>query len=129
VLTLLCRSPDSPDDSKGLPPGNTSYEMPSTAWTSPSSVRNSTTRSRIERTGSGTNPPLLAGRGASRSPSPMKVDAEDDGDDRQAGEHGQPPFFWGLFLAGTATRNAERRGRRLDAEAEEGKRPPRSGSR
>src|SRR6266446_1609901 len=33
--------------------------MPSTAWTTPSSVPNSTTRSRIDRTGSGTNSPLL----------------------------------------------------------------------
>src|SRR6266446_5407878 len=90
--------------------------MPSTAWTTPSSVPNSTTRSRIDRTGSGTNSPLLRIERVSE-PVADEVDAEDDGDDREAWEHGQPPLL--RIVLTRCDEHAERGRRRLDAEAEE----------
>src|SRR5437763_14219792 len=93
-----------------------SYVMSSTAWTTPSSVLNSTARFRIERIGSGTNTPL---RRVERVAEPVahEVDAEHDRHDREAGEHRQPP----LLRVGLPARDehAERGRRRLDAEAEE----------
>ena len=52
ILTLF-PEPDSPTI-PSVSPAAMSYVTPSTAWTTPSSVLNSTVRSLIERTGSGT---------------------------------------------------------------------------
>src|SRR6266496_5190480 len=93
--------------------------MSSTAWTMPSSVLTSTIRFRIERSGSGTNPPLGRIESVAKSVA-HEVHAEDDHHDRQAGEDGQPPLLWVRLAAGNEY--AERRRRRLDAEAEEGQR-------
>src|SRR6476661_8999104 len=93
-----------------------SYVMSSTAWTMPSSVLNSTARLRIERTGSGTNPPLGRIERVAQSVA-HEVDAEHDHHDRQAREHGQPPLLRVRLTAGDE--HAERGCRRLDAEAEE----------
>src|ERR1700754_3179699 len=93
--------------------------MPSTAWTMPSSVLNSTTRSLIESRGSGTHPPL---RRVERVPQAVadEVDAQDDQDEGQAREDGQPPLLRIRLCRGDE--HAERRRRRLDPEAEEGER-------
>src|ERR1700733_7563436 len=90
VLTLL-PDPDSPTI-PSVSPGKTSYVMSSTAWTTPSSVLNSTARFLIERTGSGTNSPL---RRIERVAQPVadEVHAENDQHDRQAGEDRQPPLL------------------------------------
>src|SRR5262245_25718941 len=115
VETLL-PEPDSPTIPT-VSPGKMSYETPSTAWTIPSSGLNSTTRSVIERIGSGTHAPLLW---VERIPEAVadEVDAEDDQDDRQAREDRQPPLL--RVLLRVTDEPAERRRRRLDAEAEEG---------
>src|SRR6266550_2953844 len=123
VETLL-PEPDSPTI-PSVSPGKSSYETPSTAWTIPSSVLNSTTRSLIARSGSGTHPPLL---GIERVPEAVadEVDAKDDGHDRQAWEDRQPPR--GLpgkrrrVCLGVVDEHAEGRSRRLDPEPEEGER-------
>src|SRR5581483_8576296 len=143
VLTLL-PEPDSPTI-PSVSPGKTSYEMPSTAWTMPSSVRNSTARSRIDRSGSaaiyaltlrsapesaahfpgaprnisctsGTNSPLLRVERVAQ-PVADEVDADHDDHEHEAGQHGQPPFLRELLAAGDEL--AERRRRVGDAEAEE----------
>src|SRR4029079_9514747 len=90
--------------------------MPSTAWTTPSSVLNSTTRSLIERMGSGTNPPL---RRVERVPQAVahEVHEEHDRDDRQTREHREPPLL-GLRLR-LGDEHPEGRRRRLDPEPEE----------
>src|SRR4029077_1470773 len=117
VETLL-PEPDSPTiPSVSL--GKTSYEIPSTAWTIPSSVLNSTTRSLIERTGSGTHPPLLRVERVAEAVAD-EVDAQDDQDEGHAREDGQPPRLRALLRL--ADEHAERRRRRLDPEAEEGER-------
>src|SRR5579859_4808212 len=90
VLTLL-PEPDSPTI-PSVSPGNTSYVIPSTAWTTPSSVLNSTARSRIARSGSGTDPPLLRVERVSQ-PVSDEVDAKRDDDDRQPREEGEPPLL------------------------------------
>src|SRR3954468_19056174 len=107
--------PDSPTMPR-VSPGKTSYEMSSTACTMPSSVRNSTTRLRIDRTGSGTNSPLLR---VERVPETVahEVDRDDDDQKRQARENGDPPVLRALLAVGD--QRPERRRRRLDAEAEE----------
>src|SRR2546428_10295720 len=91
--------------------------MPSTACTTPSSVWNSTTRSRIDSTGSGTD--LALGRIERVAEAVAdEVDAEDDEHDRQPREGDEPP----LARRGVLTvrdQLAERRRRRLHAEAEE----------
>src|SRR5438094_1122120 len=93
-----------------------SYVMSSTAWTMPSSVLNSTARFWIDRTGSGTDPPL---RRIERVAQPVahEVDAEHDHHDRQPRKHGQPPLLRVRLTA--RDEHAERGGRRLDPEAEE----------
>src|SRR3954469_9346262 len=94
VETLL-PEPDSPTI-PSVSPGKRSYETPSTAWTIPSSVLNSTTRSSIERIGSGTYPPLLR---VERVPETVadEVHTEDDQNDQQAREDRQPPLH-GIVL-------------------------------
>src|SRR5581483_8502416 len=93
--------------------------MPSTAWTTPSSVRNSTARSVIESSGSGTNSALLRVEGIAKAVAD-EVDAEDDEHDREAREHRQPPLLRVVLAAGDE--RAERRRGRLDPEPEEGER-------
>src|SRR5437879_1907259 len=93
-----------------------SYVMSFTAWTMPSSVLNSTARFLIERTGSGTDPPLRRIERVSQAVTD-EVDAEDDRHDRQAREHRQPPLL-GIVLA-RRDEHAERRRGRSDPEAEE----------
>src|SRR6478609_1855857 len=90
--------------------------MSSTAWTTPSSVLNSTARFLIERIGSGTNSPL---RRIERVAQPVadEVHAQHDQDDRQAREDRQPPLL-GVRLA-PLHEVAERGRRRGDAEAKE----------
>src|ERR671934_2669489 len=95
VLTLL-PEPDSPT-MPSVSPGYRSYDTPSTACTIPSSVLNSTTRSRIERTGSGTDAALCGIEGVAETVAD-EVDAEDDDDDHQAGEGDEPPFVEARFL-------------------------------
>src|SRR5581483_9395993 len=90
--------------------------MPSTAWTTPSSVRNSTTRSLIERIGSGTDSPLLRVESVAK-PVADEVHAEHDQDDRQTRKDRQPPLL-GVRLR-VRDEDAERRGRVLDPEPEE----------
>ena len=87
MLTLF-PEPDSPT-TPSVSPAKRSYVTPSTAWTTPSSVSNSTVRSLIERTGSGTNP--LSG--IERVPQAVtdEVDAQHDEDDRQPRESDEPP--------------------------------------
>src|SRR5215218_7067819 len=91
--------------------------MSLTAWTTPSSVANSTTRSRSDSTGSGTGPPL---RRIERVAQPVadEVDAEDDQHDRQAGEGDEPPVL-GRHVLTVGDQLPERGRRRLNAEAEE----------
>src|SRR5205823_11327351 len=115
-LTLL-PDPDSPTMPR-VSPGNTSNDTPSTAWTTPSSVANSTTRSRIERIGSGTRSALGRVEGVAK-PVTDEVDAEDDQHDRQARERDQPPHARRHVLA-VVDQLAERRVGRLDPEPEEG---------
>src|SRR5512133_3549398 len=83
VLTLL-PEPDSPTI-PSVSPGKRSYEMPSTACTTPSSVVNSTTRSRIERSGSGTDAALGGIEGVAE-PVTDEVDAQHDDHDHDPGE-------------------------------------------
>src|SRR5438874_9737544 len=113
VLTLL-PEPDSPTI-PSVSPGKTSYEMSSTAWTIPSSVLNSTTRSRIDRTGSGTTgsgtDSTLRRVESVAQPVADEVDAQHDQHDRQAREHRQPPRLRVRLPAGDE--HPERRGRRL----------------
>src|SRR4051812_28807487 len=115
VETLL-PEPDSPTIPR-ISPGKSSYETPSTAWTIPSSVLNSTARSSIARSGSGTHPPLLRVECVPEAVAD-EVHAEHDQDDQQAREDRQPPLR-GIVLP-VVDEHAERRGRRRDAEAEEG---------
>src|SRR5712691_4385273 len=91
--------------------------MPSTAWTIPSSVANSTTRSRTERTGSGTDSPLGRVERVSETVAD-EVDAENDQHERQTREDSQPP---GLRVV-LAVEDEHAEGGRgwLDAEPEEG---------
>src|SRR5712692_8228126 len=89
--------------------------MPSTAWTIPSSVVNSTVRSRIEMIGSGTDPLGRVERVAESVAD--EVDAEHDQDDEQTGKEGQPPRL--RVGLSTGDEHTERRRRRLDPEAEE----------
>src|SRR3954454_14981925 len=117
VETLL-PEPDSPT-MPSVSPGKRSYETPSTAWTIPSSVLNSTTRSLIERTGSGTHSPLGRVERIAEAVAD-EVHAEDDGNDGQARKDGQPPLLW--IRSRLADEHAEGRRRRLDPEAEEGER-------
>src|SRR5215468_6402302 len=109
VETLL-PEPDSPTMPR-ISPGKMSYDTPSTAWTIPSSVLNSTTRSLIERSGSGTHSPLLR---VERVPEAVadEVDAKDDQDDRQAREDRQPPLL--RVLLRVVDEPSEGRRRRLD---------------
>src|SRR6266851_1224603 len=93
--------------------------MPSTAWTMPSSVPNSTTRSLIDRTGSGTDPALLRIERVAETV-PDEVDGEDDDHDHQAREDCQPPLL--RVVLARRDEDAERGRRRLDAEAEKGER-------
>src|SRR5205823_878081 len=113
MLTLL-PEPDSPTI-PSVSPGKTSEVTPSTAWTIPSSVLNSTVRSRIERTGSGTNSLSRIERVSQAVPN--EVDAEHDEDDRQPGEGDEPPVVRGDVLP-VGDQLSERRGRWLHAEAE-----------
>ena len=73
--------------------------------------------SRTDRSGSGTDPPL--GR-IERVAQPVadEVDAEGDQDDHEPRERDEPPELEALALA-LVDEDAERRGRRLDAESEE----------
>src|SRR5436190_5679604 len=123
VETLL-PEPDSPTI-PSVSPGKRSYETPSTAWTMPSSVLNSTTRSLIERTGSGTHSPLGRVERIAEAVAD-EVDAEDDDDDRQAREDRQPPRYPpGRCIRvrlRIADEHTEGRRRRLDPEVEEGER-------
>src|SRR5207247_10041482 len=93
-------------------PGKRSYEMPSTAWTIPSSVVNSTTRSRIERSGSGTDAALRGIEGVAK-PVADEVDAEDDHHDDHAREGDEPPLVETLVLP-LVEQAAQSRCRRLD---------------
>src|SRR5581483_5130329 len=115
IVETLLPEPDSPTMPR-ISPGKTSYEMSSTACTMPSSVRNSTTRFRMERTGSGTNPALLRIECVAQTVAD-EVDAEHDRDDREAREHGQPPFLRIVLTVGDE--DAERGRGRLDPEPEE----------
>src|SRR3954447_14336568 len=115
IVETLLPEPDSPT-MPSVSPGNTSYEIPSTAWTMPSSVLNSTTRSRIDRIGSGTDPPLLRIERVTQ-PVPDEVDTQHDQHDHEAREHRQPPLLRVRLRLGD--QHAERRRRRLDPEAEE----------
>src|SRR4051794_21521854 len=123
VETLL-PEPDSPTI-PSVSPGKRSYETPSTAWTIPSSVLNSTTRSLIERTGSGTHSPLGRVERIAKTVAD-EVDAQDDRDDGQAREDRQPPRGppgkRRRVRLRLADEHAERRRRRLDPEVEEGER-------
>src|ERR1044071_9599954 len=65
--------------------------MPSTAWTIPSSVLNSTASSRIDSSGSATRP-ALASASDRAQPVADEVDADDDQDEDQPRHHGQPPL-------------------------------------
>src|SRR5437879_5080466 len=93
--------------------------MPSTAWTTPSSVANSTMRSRTARTGSGTDAPLGRVECVAEAVA-YEVHAEDDQHDGQAREHRQPPRL--RVVLPLEDERAERGCRRLDAEPEEGER-------
>src|SRR5580765_3025765 len=91
--------------------------IPSTAWTTPSSVENSTTRSRIERSGSGTD----AARGGTEGvaePVTGGVDAADDDQDQEAWIGDEPPLVEPCLLT-LVEQGAECRRGRADAEAEE----------
>src|SRR3954462_12360400 len=92
--------------------------MPWTAWTMPSSVLNSTTRSRIESTVScsGTDSPLLRVERVTQAVAD-EVDRDDDDQQRQAREDRDPPVLRALLAVGD--QRAERGRRRLDPEAEE----------
>src|SRR6478736_2176647 len=90
--------------------------MPSTAWTMPSSVLNSTTRSLIERMGSGTDSPLGRVERVAQAVS-HEVHEEHDRDDRQPREHREPPLL--RVRLRLRDEHSERRRRRLDPEAEE----------
>src|SRR2546428_13643524 len=92
--------------------------MPSTACTMPSSVENSTTRSRIERIRSGTDPPLRRIERVAQAVA-HEVHAEHDCDDRQPRKYRQPPLL--RVRLPLLHEHTERRGRRLDTEAEERK--------
>src|SRR5712664_3057281 len=89
--------------------------MSSTAWTMPSSVLNSTARFWIDRTGSGTDPPLRRIERVAQSVA-HEIDAEHDHHDGQPRKDGQPPLLRVRLPAGDE--HAERRGWRLDPEAE-----------
>src|SRR5579862_3766701 len=90
--------------------------MSSTAWTMPSSVLNSTARFLMERTGSGTDSALRRVEGGAQAVAD-EVDREHDDHDHQAREHREPPLLRIRLRVGDEL--AERRRRRLDAEAEE----------
>src|SRR5258706_10011849 len=90
--------------------------MPSTACTTPSSVRNSTTRSLIERVGSGTDPPLRRVERVAQAVAD-EVDADDDEDEGEPRKHGEPPLF--RVVLAVHDQDAERGRRRLDPETEE----------
>src|SRR5947209_14080381 len=113
MLTLL-PEPDSPTI-PSVSPGNTSYVTPSTACTTPSSVLNSTVRSRIERIGSGTYPLRRIERVAQSVAD--EVDAEHDEHNRKAWERHEPPVV-GRDVLTVCDQLPERGRRRLDAEAE-----------
>src|SRR5207247_9195780 len=98
-------------------PGKTAYEMPSTACTTPSSVLNSTMRSRIDSSGSGTNPPLLRVERVAQAVAD-EVDAENDEDEHEPRQNGEPPLLRRDLAA--RDEHAERRRRRLDPKPEEG---------
>src|SRR5580765_619436 len=91
--------------------------MPSTAWTTPSSVENSTTRSRIERSGSGTDAALGGIEGVAE-PVTDEVDAENDEHDQKARIRDEPPLVEPCLLT-LVEQGAECRRGRADAEAEE----------
>src|SRR5262245_36089608 len=113
ILTLF-PEPDSPTI-PSVSPAAMSYVTFSTAWTTPSSVLNSTVRSRIERTGSGTNSLSRVERAA--QPVTYEVDAEHDEHDRQAREGHEPPVV-GRDVLPVGDELPECRRRRLHAEAE-----------
>src|SRR6266511_1515819 len=115
VLTLL-PEPDSPTI-PSVSPGKRSYEIPSTACTTPSSVVNSTTRSRIERRGSGTDAALGGIEGVAK-PVADEVDAKHDHHDDHARECDEPPLVDALVLT-FVEQATQSRSRRLDPEAEE----------
>src|SRR5262249_34458604 len=115
IVDTRLPEPDAPTIPR-ISPGKTSYESPSTAWTMPSSVRNSTTRSRIERIGSGTNPALLRVEGVTQAVAD-EVDAQHNQNDRDTGEYRQPPLLRVVLTVRGET--TERRRGRLDTEAEE----------
>src|SRR6266516_931496 len=101
-----------------------SYVTPSTARTIPSSVVNSTARSRTDRTGSPLARPLPSGTDTplgriERVPQTVadEVDAEHDQHDRQAREGNEPPLVEALVLS-LCDQRAEGGRRRSDAEAE-----------
>src|SRR3954453_2357598 len=91
--------------------------MPSTAGTTPSSVRNSTTRSRIDNNGSGTNSPLLRSESVAQAVA-HEVDRDHDEQENETREDRDPPLLRELLTA--RDERAERGRRRLDAEPEEG---------
>src|SRR5712692_5398647 len=91
--------------------------MSSTAWTTPSSVLNSTARFSIDRTGSGTNSPLLRIQSVPEAVAD-EVDGDHDEQQHETGEDRDPPLLRELLAA--RDERAERRRRRLDAETEEG---------
>src|SRR5881394_1164763 len=90
--------------------------MPSTAWTTPSSVLNSTTRSVIDSSGSGTHPPLGRVERVTQAVAD-EIHAEDDENERDAGDDRQPPLE--RVLLPVKDQQPERRLRRLNAEGEE----------
>src|SRR5829696_7575365 len=84
----------------------------------PSSVENSTTRSLIERSGSGTDATLGWIQGVTE-PVADEVDAQDDEDDHEAREGDEPPLLDARVLA-VVQQGAEGGRRWLDPKAEEG---------